>query len=224
MKYTTIAITLLGLTCSYGQSTDFLNNFGIGAHAGTQGFGGHLTYDINEKLYLRGEFNLFSFTEEDLELDDIIYDGELDLSSFGVTLNYVPWESGFRVSAGLFSLDNTVSIDANAADQELTIGDTVFDTGGLNDRAFGEAGFDTIAPYVGIGVDLEFGRRDQWAFSVDLGVLFVGEPDVDFRVEGTAIEAAITEADIQAEEDSISDDIEAFQFYPVFKIGLTYRF
>ena len=197
--------------------------------AGSQGIGPVLTYDVSDWLTISAEGNFFSYSVEAEEIDDITYDGDLDLFSAGLSVTARPFyensvAGGFKLVAGVFAVDNTVNLRATAEDNLSAVEVEIGEFTGLldgDDAVNAEVGFDSIAPYVGLGWDWFLGQEDQVKLSLDVGVLFVGDPDVNVSVEGAL---AVSEDDIQAEEDSIREELEDVSIYPVVKLGLVYRF
>lgn len=210
-------------TMTYGDSASWLTNrFGIGAQLGVQGAGLHLRYDVSEKFNLRLEGNYFKY-DDTFEVEDIDYSGEFDFSNVGLLANWLPITgSGFRITGGAFAgalqLDGSASsvgttIDINGTEYDLNAGDRL------------DAGieYNDVTPYLGLGWDFCFGSDKSWVLGIDLGVLYMGEPDVSLVGAGALADPAAT-ADIDAELDSIREDVEDYTFLPVVKIGLTYRF
>jgi hypothetical protein len=77
--------------------------------------------------------------------------------------------------------------------------------------------FNKIAPYAGIG----FGHSASSGigFTLDVGVLLQGEPEVDISAG-----PLVSQADIDQEEANAEDDIKGFTMYPVVSAGVNFRF
>ncbi len=58
--------------------------------------------------------------------------------------------------------------------------------------------------------------------SLDLGVFYQGTPDVTLNQTGGVV--AVSQADLDAEEKNLEDDLDDFEFYPVATIGIHFRF
>lgn len=193
---------------------------GYGAQFGVQGAGLHLRYDAAEQFYIRLDTNYLQY-DDSFEVDDIDYTGELDFSNVGLLANWLPFSNiGLRITGGAFV--GPLQLDGSAGG----VGNTIDINGtnyllGANDQLNTSIEYNTVNPYLGIGWDFAFGAEKNWVLGIDLGVLYMGEPDVS--LVGTGALAAAT-ADINAELDSIREDLEDYNFLPVVKIGLTYRF
>jgi len=247
MKNTMVAIVGL-TTCgvvsadvSLYEETSWVSyeRLGVGAQIGTTGIGAHATYDITEYLYLKAEFNTFSYDSE-FDLDGADGDGSLELSSFGATLNYNPLRfapvvDGFRFTAGMYAVDNRVTVEVSDAGESIDVGDVTEVVLDADDVLAGEAAFNSVAPYVGVGWDWMIGSKDQFTFSFDLGALFTGSPEVDVEARGGLTDTIETRAadlgisqsvnDILDDEASaFEEDVDALTIYPVIKLSAGWRF
>ena len=196
--------------------------FGLGIQAGIQGVGLHARYDLNERLYFKLEGNYFQY-DDDFDISGIRYSGEIDFSNFGLTANYLPFENGFRITAGAYFGNNEANGVASGSGQSVNIGDNNYILA-PGDRLNGTVAYNQFAPYLGIGWDFEFGDTSAFVFGVDLGVLYLGEPDTTVTASGPITAAPGFGADLQKEQALFADDVENYQFLPVLKLSLTYRF
>ena len=223
-------------------SNSHAENFGLSAKAGTLGLGLELDYKINEDFNFRFRVNRFTY-DDDFEEDDIVYSGDIDLSTFGVLVDWRPFKSTFRLTAGLFSNGNELSAIATDNGGEVyEIGDTEYRSASSDPFALNaniKLGKGT-AGYLGLG----WGNAvsSGWMFSFELGVLFTGKPDVALAASGSAIvsingieqQFSVTDSsnplvqelnmNLRIEEDNIESDLSDFEFYPVISLGIGYRF
>ena len=98
----------------------------------------------------------------------------------------------------------------------MDIGDETYDQAGT---LHGELDTKNTAPFVGIG----FGRHTRGGFGVtfDLGVAFVGEPDVILNAEGPIASEPGLQAELDKEAQNIQDDAgDILQYWPVLSFGL----
>ena len=198
------------------------NKPAIAIRGGTLGAGIELTKPISRSVSAKVLVNGLGFSY-DVKVDDIDYEFDIDLRSAGVLLDWHPFNGGFYVSAG--GLYNGNELDAKAKMQgDLEIGDTIysFEEVGILD---GKVDFDDFAPYIGIGWCANIGTANRWGILVDIGVLYLGSSNVTLS---TSNEQLLNEpmflADLKKEEDSLQDSIDAFGFYPVLSLGISYAF
>lgn len=201
-------------------------DIGLGVKIGTPGVGIDLTKDITRTLNARAGVNFFSYgmsDEDDGDEGEAATEIELDLFLMTVPLllDWHPSAGGFRLSCGIVFNGNKLELTATPGDT-VEINDEEYQISSLN----GEATFNSLAPYLGIGwgnsSEKESGR---WHFSFDLGVMFQGEPDI--RLSATASDPAqqsMLDADLESEIDEIEDDASVFNIYPVLAFGVSYTF
>lgn len=205
---------------------DWLSDIGVGAQFGTLGAGIHFDYHLPmAPVYLRLSGNYFEFSDT-LDLDDIDYDGDIKLSTLGLTVNYLPFgDRGFKIIAGGYFGQNQFSGRATARDNQgaVTVGDNQY-VFGPADSIIGTASFNTFTPYVGIGWDWVFGPNDNYVFGIEAGVRFMGSADVTLRGTGQFAEGQPAFADLNAEQRNFEQDIEDYKYYPVLNLSFTYRF
>lgn len=84
-----------------------------------------------------------------------------------------------------------------------------------------KARFPTVRPYLGAGFGHNAVKRGL-SVTFDAGVAY-GKPHVDLDVPADIVAAAGQE-NVNAEEQSLQNKANDRKFYPIVKIGLTYRF
>jgi hypothetical protein len=150
---------------------------GFGAFAGTLGLGGDAAIGLTDKVVVRGGYAFMpyepSFTVSDLELS-------FDLpSSFHVGIDLY-LNNSFRVGGGLlFRNDDPTVKSVFTTDQD--IGGTTYSPAQVGTLT-GVFDAKDRAPYVLLG----FGRHTQPGVGLflDLGVVFVGEPEITLGATG----------------------------------------
>lgn len=209
-------ISLVLLLCVAGCAD--WGGLAISGKTGTLGLGGELTTGLAQDVNARVGFNTLDF-DLDEEIDDIEFDIGLDFSSFSALVDWHVFHNSFRISGGLISMDHELDLEARGTPGETEeIGDTDYDWAVIGTLS-GSVEFDDLAPYVGIGWGDTLGRNKRWGFYTDLGVAFVGSPDIKLSTTG-----AVAAADLARERDEIEDEVDILEFYPVLSIGLFCRF
>ena len=186
---------------------------------GTLGFGGELTLGVSEKANFRLVMNYVNF--EVLVVDEAgELDTEFDWFTYGVLLDYHPFKTPFRLSAGLLVNDNTVDLDG-----DLTGPVDLDDVEWLLDDLDGGIEFDELAPYVGIGYGNAIGPEGRWHIAIDIGFMFQGEPDTEASaVSSIPVLQPFVDAALEAEVQELEEEFEDYEIYPVASIGLSYKF
>jgi len=193
----------------------------IAARAGTLGLGGDLMVNVLDDLNLRLGVGAFSL-DFDGERSDIDYDFGMDMLTFPVTLDWYPFDDKLHLSAGVVLNETDVDVDSTySGSVEINgVTYTASEVGVLS----GDFGFDNVAPYIGIGWGNAFGKSRRWGFVTDLGVAFIGSPDVSLSATGTLASDPTFRANLAAEEGDLEDDLEDFKIYPVLSANLYFRF
>jgi len=186
------------------------------------GFGKPIGGNVNGRLTA----NVFSYNETVTE-SGIDYDVGLDLRSASLLFDWHPSRSAFRVTVGGFYNGNEADLDARSLTGTFNINGTnynVSDVGSLR----GDISYGASAPYLGVGWGNISANRSGWGMAWDLGVLYQGDPDVGLNVTCspslTAGQCTTLTSDVAAESQALRNDIEDQKWYPVFSMGVLYRF
>ncbi len=220
-----------GLVLSAGNAMAL--DIGLGAKAGTQGYGLDLSAGVTPKFNVRGGFTQFSFNYED-ELksetsaggasvnNTANYSTTFDFNTVALLVDYHPFTSGFRLTTGAMLNNSELRGTAVAGDQTIEIGNYT-STQGADLRADVIITFPKTAPYLGIGYDSSRYSKSGFSFTYDLGVMFQGEPTAKVALSG-ADANEVPQEDIDREVASINETLSSFTIYPVMNLGLSYTF
>lgn len=200
----------------------------------TLGFGLEYTYPLTDTLAAGVGLNLGSKSDT---IDDsgVTYKGEIDWDTKSLLLHWNPNQHGFRVSGGIMVNGNELTLTKAAGGTgTFNIGGGTEDFTNLNTSIAGAIGFNSVAPYLGIGYAKAPKTGRGFSFDANLGVLFSGEPEVTLTGSCTASVAAdgcgsgIAQADLDtalvAEKTKLEKDLSGFEFLPAVGIGISYAF
>ncbi len=213
---------LTGLLMVTGADRLSAADIGASLKFGSPGFGGDMTVDISEKVNLRTGLNYFSLTivPEEERADSENITAELRLLTVPLLVDWHPFHGNFRLSAGLAWNGNKISASAKPG-EELDFNDRAYMVADF----YGEISFNRISPYLGFGYGNAVAGDSRWTLSLDIGVFYHGEPQVD--AHATAAHPALQPAmdrDLAKEVADLEDDLRPYRFYPVLTLGLSYRF
>lgn len=221
-----LAVSMIG-SMAYAEDTAYT----LGLNVGTNGAGIDLSVPMTESLNIRASLNGATYSQSETE-SDIAYDVTGDLLTVGAILDYYPVQSSqFHISAGAFYNGNQIEANAKST-EEYEIGDETYTSEqiGSLDAALD---FDGIAPYLGLGWGYN-SNTSGWGFSLDVGAMYHGAPQVAMDVtrgsaippDGGANDTLFEEiqAEVEKERQTVEDDISDFKWYPVVRIGVTYKF
>lgn len=197
----------------------------VGVRASTLGLGVEVRRSFDSAFAVRASFNGYGYDVNE-EVDDVDYDGTLDLQSFGLVADWHPLDNGFRLSAGLYLNQTELEVDAEPSGGSFEFDGRTYSAAEIG-RAEGTADFDTIAPYLGFGYSGALGSDSRLQLTLDVGVLFQGEPSFDLDVTcGSAVPAlrcTQLQADVEDERKQFEDDTDSLSYYPVIAVGLSFR-
>ncbi len=194
----------------------------LGFKAGTLGVGLDLLVGFNDNLGMRAGFATFPYSSDDT-WSDVDYDYDYDLATFNLLLDWYPTGNNFRVTAG--AMINNNEIDADAA---LAPGET-YEIGGVEYPAEaigslnGKVTFDSVAPYLGIGVGNPLTASGRWRFQLDIGVMYQGEGDVSLTAENP-LNIPDLDDQLAIEEAEVQEEVDDYEVYPVIQLGVSFRF
>jgi len=218
VRKTIIAITVL---LSVLTPTVYAQNFSIVVKGSTLGAGVEAETAFSRAIGGRVGVNYFTYGYSGTE-DDIDYDFDLGLMSVTALLDWHPFKGSFRISGGVIYNGNNLDAKAKTS-ATYDIGDTTY-TGAELGTLKGKIDFNTIAPYLGIGWDTSFGKKNAFGFIFEAGAIYQGSPQVDLSADGPIASDPTFQEDLSKEEDNLQDDLEKFTVYPVVAIGVSYRF
>lgn len=195
----------------FAQSSGIYGGIGIS----TLGAGADIGYKFNDYFGIRINVNYFEW-DFDSDYGGVDYDLGANLASGGLLADYHPFGGGFHLTGGVYYNGNTLDLVAQSSGGTVTIGNTTY-TSAQAGRVSGDVEYNEIAPYLGIGYDIEI--TENLDFGLDAGFLFHGEPDASLSSSGV-----VTAADLRAEERDLEDALDDLLAYPVIWFRLIYRF
>lgn len=191
----------------------------FGVRAGTQGLGLEATWRPVPYLDLRVGGSRYDYDTTRTEAG-IEYDLDIDLSTFYATANLRMPLSPFRVTAGIVSNGNEgrfLSLDSSTYE----IGDTTFTAAEVGTLS-GKVGFDSLAPYAGVGLD--FRVFDTFGLHFDAGVMYQGAADVSLGASGPIAGDASFQQELERERVALEDEFEDYKLYPVLAASFSFNF
>lgn len=196
---------------------------------GTLGVGVDADFKLTEQLGLRVGYSAFNYSDN-LKSSDVRYDGDAKLRTATALLDWHPGGGGFRVSFGAAASNTHVDVKANPSNGTFDFNGQTFTASEVGSvRGKVEPG-NTFAPYVGIGWGNAAGSKGRVTFLFDLGVIYMGSPDVNLTAtcgpaapNGSVACAQLRNAVTQEERD-LQEDADVYEWYPVASVGLAVKF
>ena len=197
----------------------------VRAEVGTTGYGGAISWNPNPYVGVTLGYNggEISWTD-DVKIDGNTYDLDMDNNLTYLNAEIRPWANWFYVAAGVGYLDNEYEVSRTIkSGNGFSVNDN--DYIAVSDvEIAGNVDYDNkIAPYLGLGFSPSITNR--WGVFGEVGAYYSGNPNVNLTSTGTAttVSGSGLANDVNAEEDEIRND-DKFEWMPVAKLGVTYRF
>ncbi len=193
----------------------------LGASIGTTGGVAEVQTQITSTVQLRGNYNYFQYGADDT-YDDIAYNGDLDMTTFGAFVDFRPFANSFIVTAGAYFGEKKLDLNATPT-QNVQIGNQTFTPAQVGTLSMA-ADLEDTAPFVGLGWDTTF-QGGNIGFKVIAGAMFTGSPQVNLTATGGSLSNDTNfQNQLTIEEQNLQDDIDAYEVYPVLQVGLTFGF
>ena len=219
MRHLFILAGLLGAAVVLPVSAQAVEPDFVGVRAGTLGLGAEFGLKLSPHFTVRAIANGANVGYDDTS-DNIRYDGDLKLASYGAQLDYRFSETGpLYLSAGLYKNNNKI-VATGRANGAVTVGGvtlTEAQVGTLNGRAT----FDDTVPYLGIGARWPIGKVE---INLEAGAYFQGKSRVTLTSDSIYADLPAVQAALESERQDLQDDIDDYKTWPVVELGLRYRF
>lgn len=214
-----IVITTAGVLLAAPMVSSATGSVGVGVKAGSLGAGVEVSYPISSMLTVGVGINKYS-KSWDTTADGVDYQGDLNLQTISLLANFHPFSGSFHLTAGAMINNNEVKMEADPS-TSYDIGGTTYTLSQVGTLS-GKVNFNKVAPYAGFGWGTS--SDSGIGFTLDIGVLMQGKPNVDFDATGTLASDPGFQADLKQEEANAEDDIKDFTMYPVISAGIDIRF
>ncbi len=172
---------------------------------------------------LRGEYaGGFSVSKEGVQ-DGVNATISIKANRVGAFADWFPFSGGFRLVGGLTA--NDIQFQMNAIGSgTATIGTKTVAM--VNETFNVTVKYPTATPYIGIGYGHRASKVKGLGFYADLGVM-IGSFTADVNtslLNKTIGSVTITQADIDAQKQTMRDSLGKLSVLPSVSIGVTYRF
>lgn len=217
--------------------TVYGSRFGIAFKTSTLGLGGDFAVRLAHPLNLRIGFTGFNYSRT-VPDGDIAYRGTLRLCSLQAVVDWFPWSHAFHFSPGLL-LYNGNLVTAKAlipTGKTLSAGTEVFISNPQNPiTGSARSAMRKVAPEMLVGFGNLVPRGRRFSFSIDIGVVFQGQPTTSLAILGSACDEAgihcqdvardaSIQADMRSGEKTMQDALFIFKYYPLVSIEFGYHF
>ncbi len=221
LKYLFIVIVLfLSSTSFAGNKNDmegFNKSWALGVNVSTYGAGVGLSRSLSQNALVKLSYNFLTYTHPLSKLDEEL-EGNAKFMNGGaaLVLDYYVWRKLY-LSGGVVYNRLEANIDGQMA-ESVFIGDIE-----MYPEELGTVHLDLmpeykIAPYIGMGIGQIVPTYSNLSFSMEIGAIYLGKPQVNLETTGMLAPTASKE-----QEELIQDNIAALDFLPTITFRLAYK-
>jgi hypothetical protein len=202
------------------HSTAGAEDHGVAFKVGLLGLGVEYTYTLSERLGVRGALSGSQYGFDASE-SGIEYDFDLIWESLSVAVDYHPRMGPLRLTFGVLSNDNGLEATSRLSGS-IDVGGTTYTPGEVGTLRAG-VGFDSTAPFAGIGWDWSR-SKSRFGMSFDIGVLSQGSPVISLTADGGLVSDPAFQSDLEAERLQLQSELDDFDLMPFATAGFVFRF
>ena len=214
-------------------------HFGLGFKLSSLGAGVEAAVGFNRHSGVRLGGNFFEYNHT-FTSSGINYPTALLLRSAQATYDWFPFGGSFHISPGvLYSANNVTATPYVPVGGLFTLQGTSYRSGAIPVSGWGKATLKPVQPMLLVGWGNLAHRTKRVIFSVEGGVAYHGNPAVKLGLSGTVCDPAegpngascrpiasdaTVQANVLALQARLQHNASPYAFYPVFVIGIGYRF
>lgn len=218
-----------------------INPAAVSAEIGTLGYGANIAWSMNETTELQAGWagGDVSDIKDDFDVDDVEYEiKDADFSNPYLGVQMRPAANWFTVGAGIIVPDNDIDVEARGEGNIFNVGDVDYLTNDVGTLAGSIDHRNKLAPYATIGFRPNI--SDKWGVFGEIGAAYMGKTDATVRAVGDANETVgyfdasgntvdkadsdVTREQVAARAERELEDKDWLEWFPIVKVGATYRF
>jgi len=208
---------------------------------GTQGAGVEVAVPLSRSLNLRSGAEFFRYNTTGLQ-DGITYTANLALQSEEASVDWFPFHGAFRISPGVM-LNNATTVNANLVipgNQSFTVNDVNYYSSTASPLT-GSVGvsFPRAGPRITFGWGNMVPRKKSKHFSMptEFGMAYFGTGTTLMNFSGSVCQSPNSpstcqpvstnpsfQTNVTAEQAKIQKDLVYARFYPILKVGISFKF
>lgn len=191
----------------------------IGLGIGTLGIVGEASFKASQNFVVRvnGNWGQLDFDET---VDQNSFSGSARLYGAGLIGDWHPFAGSFRLSGGVRY--HVSEFEGSISGEDIEVDGTTYTAAQYGRLTATVENGNRVAPYMGFGWDSAHVGGSGMSISLDLGVLYIGDPKATLTTTRTV---AGLQDDLDSEVKKIKDDYGRFgRFWPVVSIAAKYTF
>lgn len=204
----------------------------VSAEVGTLGYGANIAWAVNDTVEIQAGWaggDIAEAINDNFDANGVNYQVETDFSNPYLGVQMRPAANWFTVGAGIIVPDNDITVRANDYDQG------VYHVGG-KDYAQKDVGVlegtlehrNKLAPYLTVGFRPTL--HNNWGVFGELGAAYLGKTDATITAADSRVVTSTdgletkTSQQIAAQAERDIEDKDYARWFPIAKVGVTYRF
>lgn len=197
------------------------NRIGFALKSSTNGFGADAVAALNKLSFRLGYEHLkyqsptFDFSENGINYEA---SAEYKTGSILATVDYAIFNKFYLTVGASVNLFNPI-VRGNA-NGPMQFGDLTIPAEMIGTFQFEIKPALPISPYVGMGFGKTISANKVVALNFELGAFYQGTPDINIEADGLLAPTAAPE---HGQEELFEYQLSSFKFYPVLKLGLSFR-
>lgn len=225
IKSKTSLVLLIGLavpTAGHAQKAN------VGITTGTLGTSIEISKPVNEYVSVRADLHVAGSLSKAVTLEGNSYNATFTPDTKSLLVDIHPFKGAFYVTGGLVQQDISFKLTGQPASGNYSFNGTSYSASSVGSFT-GTAGFNkSTAPYLGLGWSNRAKKSEGVAFSFEAGVIDVGTGKADISVAcGSALstgQCSTLQTDVTSEVAKVNSKLNRNLYYPVVKLGVSYRF
>ncbi|MCG3858574.1 hypothetical protein [Psychrobacter sp. Ps2] len=221
-----------------GFFSKVVNPASVSAEVGTLGYGANIGWSLNEKTELQAGWaggDVADLFGGDFDADDVNYDVDADFSNPYLGVQLRPTGNWFTVGAGIIVPDNDIDVRANSEGPNFRIDDVDYDAGQTGTLSGTIEHRNKLAPYATIGFRPNI--TNNFGLFGEIGAAYMGKTDATVRSSnpdalvtavsgnsGNTSTTVVTGKDVAKAAEQELEDKDWLEWFPIVKVGATYRF
>jgi hypothetical protein len=211
--------------------------FAIGFTASIGGLGIDVATPLGSKVNLRASASYLNYSPLITE-DGIPIDAAVRLRTICVGVDLFPYHNTFHITPGItmYNGNHMGAVTNIAGGAMFSVNDTTYESApgdpvhGTFDVYLGHK----VAPSFTVGFGNMLRRDSHWSVPVDFGFQYIGTPKFTLIMNGSVCtpqdgctriqDDPDTLANLAQEQATVNREISILRFYPILKVGLSYRF
>jgi hypothetical protein len=226
IKRKTPLVLLIGLAASTAGHAQKAN---VGITTGTLGTSIEISKSVNKYVSIRADMHLAGSLSNNVTLESNPYEATFTPDTKSLLVDIHPFKGAFYVTGGLVDQNINFKLAGKPASGSYRFNGKEYQSSDIGSFT-GTADFTkSTAPYLGIGWSNRAKKSEGVALSFEAGVINLGSAKADMSVVcGSALSTSacstlqsnVTTEVAEINSSSSSNDL----YYPVVKLGISYRF